>query len=85
MTPRQAGSERGPDRYGAGAASLKIGTVAIMKRKVLAAGVILSLLVASGCSGSDAEDDSPPPAGGINGPAIVDPDAKIGPADDSGD
>ncbi|WP_395152911.1 hypothetical protein [Ilumatobacter sp.] len=55
-----------------------------MKKKVLAAGVVFSLLVATGCSGSDA-DDSPPPAGGINGPAIVDPNAEIGPANDSGD
>jgi hypothetical protein len=56
-----------------------------MKKKVRAAGIVLSLLAASGCSGSEAEDDSPPPAGGINGPAIVDPNVEIGPANDSGD
>ena len=51
-----------------------------MKKTVIVAGVAFSLLAATGCS---EEPDSPPPAGGINGPAIVDPDAQIGPANDS--
>lgn len=73
------------ERCGAGTAPLKIGTVAIMNKKILAAGVAFWLLAATGCSGSGSEDDSPPPAGGINGPAIVDPDAEIGSVNDSGD
>jgi hypothetical protein len=51
-----------------------------MKKSVISAGVVLSLLAVTGCGGGN---DSPPPAGGINGPAIVDPDVEIGPADNS--
>ena len=51
-----------------------------MKKSVICAGVVFSLLAATGCSGGN---DLPPPAGGINGPAIVDPDAEIGPPDNS--
>jgi hypothetical protein len=56
-----------------------------MKKIVTAASVVVSLFAVAGCIGSEAEDDSPPPAGGINGPAIVDPNVEIGPANDSGD
>ncbi|MDA3031055.1 MAG: hypothetical protein O3B90_01850 [Actinomycetota bacterium] len=51
-----------------------------MNKTVVAVGFVFASLAAVGCSGNG---DSPQPAGGINGPAIVDPDAEIGPANDS--
>jgi len=35
--------------------------------------VSLALVACSGSDGSDDVDDQSPPAGGINGPAVVDP------------
>jgi hypothetical protein len=51
-----------------------------MKKSVVSAGVAFSLLAATGCGGGS---DSPPPVGGINGPAIVDPDVEIDSVDNS--
>jgi hypothetical protein len=55
-------------------------TLTAMNKTVVAVGFVFASLAAVGCSGNG---DSPQPAGGINGPAIVDPDAEIGPANDS--
>lgn len=84
LPPRQVGSRCRPDRGSESVALLKICTVGRMKKIVTAASVVVSLFAVTGCIGSDVENDSPPPAGGINGPAIVDPDVEIGPVDDPG-